>query len=74
VRLRVVHSMASFSVMALASSSICVWSYTRYGVLSYLFWYVGRYCGDSDAEVPLGTVHMARTWFGDIAPCPPNMA
>jgi hypothetical protein len=74
IRLRVVPSMASFSVMSLASPSICVWSYTRYGVLSYLFWYAGRYYGDSDADVPLGTVRMARTWFRDVAPCPPNMA
>jgi hypothetical protein len=29
-------------------------------VLSCPLWYVGRYCGDSDVEVPLGTAYMAR--------------
>ena len=50
------------------------WAYTRYGVLSCPLWYVGRYCGDSNAKVPLDTVHMAQTWFGNVASCPPNMA
>jgi hypothetical protein len=42
-------------------------------MLSCHFWYVCRYCGDSDVEVPLGTVHMARTWFGDVVYCPTDM-
>jgi hypothetical protein len=29
------------------------------GMLSYPFWHVGHYRGDSVALVPLGTVHMA---------------
>jgi hypothetical protein len=34
-------------------------SYTKFGVLSSLFWFVGCYCGDSDAEVPL----ILYTWL-----------
>jgi hypothetical protein len=38
-------------------------------VLSYHFWYVGRYCGDFIVVVPLGTAYMVRTWFGDYVSC-----
>jgi hypothetical protein len=37
------------------------------------FGYVGHY-GGSGAEVPLGTVRMARTWFGDVVSCRPVVA